>query len=97
MFAWNDIQSYPMGVTGHYRQYLYAAISKDNGKSWTRSKRVGPLEEPDRPGSRGDYPYLCQASDGSVVLYYTRFGLRPDASYEKQHNELVRLDPAWWE
>ena len=97
MFAWNDIESYPMGVTGHFRQYLYAAVSKDNGKSWGRAKRVGPLEEPDRPGSRGDYPFLCQAADGSVLLYYTRFGLRPNSSYEKQHNELVRLDPAWWE
>lgn len=97
MFAWNDIQAYPMGVTGHYRQYLYAAISKDNGKSWSRSKRVGPLEQPDRPASRGDYPFLCQTADGSVLLYYTRFGLRPYSTYEKQHNELVRLDPAWWE
>ncbi|MEO7651041.1 MAG: sialidase family protein [Bryobacteraceae bacterium] len=97
MLAWNDIQAYPMGVTGHYRQYLYAAVSKDNGKTWTKSKRVGPLEEPDRPGSRGDYPFLCQAADGSVLLYYTRFGLRPNSTYEKQHNEFVRLDPTWWD
>lgn len=97
LLAWNDIQSYPMGVTGHFRQYLYAAMSKDNGKTWTASKRVGPLEKPDGPGSRGDYPYLCQTADGSVLLFYTRFGLRPAASYERQHNELVRLDPAWWE
>lgn len=96
LLAWNDIQAYPMGVTGHFRQYLYAAISKDNGKTWTASKRVGPLEEPDRPGSRGDYPFLCETTNGAVLLYYTRFGLRTGSSYEKQHNELVRLDPQWW-
>lgn len=97
MMVWNDIQAYPNGVTGHFRQYLYGAVSKDNGSTWSRSKRVGPLEQPDRAGSRGDYPFLCQTSDGSVLLYYTRFGLRSGASYEKQHNELVRLDPSWWE
>ncbi|MBL8216977.1 MAG: exo-alpha-sialidase [Bryobacterales bacterium] len=96
LLVWNDIQAYPNGVTGHYRQYLYGALSRDNGKTWTASKRVGPLEQPDAPRSRGDYPMLCEAADGSVLLYYTRFGLRPAASYVDQHNELVRLDPSWW-
>ena len=93
--CWNDIASYPNGVSGHFRQYLYAAVSTDNGATWSKSRRVAPLQSPENPGSRGDYPYLCETTDGTVLLYYTRFGLRPDASYQKQHNELVRLDPAW--
>jgi hypothetical protein len=97
LLVWNDIQAYPDGVTGHYRQYLYGAVSRDNGRTWTGSKRVGPLDQPDLPKSRGDYPMLCEASDGSVLLYYTRFGLRPSASYIDQHNELVRLDPSWFQ
>jgi len=95
VMCWNDIQSYPNGVSGHFRQHLYAAISSDNGASWSKPRRVAPLQSPENPGSRGDYPYLCETVDGSVLLYYTRFGLRPGASYEKQHNELVRLDPSW--
>ncbi|MCC6590251.1 MAG: exo-alpha-sialidase [Bryobacterales bacterium] len=96
LLVWNDIQSYPNGVTGNYRQYLYGSVSRDNGKTWSPSKRVGPLDQPDLPKSRGDYPMLCEAADGSVLLYYTRFGLRPAASYVDQHNELVRLHPAWF-
>lgn len=95
--AWNDIQSYPRGVSGHFRQYLYAARSKDNGKTWSKPKFVAPQTEPHKDGSRGDYPFLCETSNGSVLLYYTRFGLKAGASYEKQHNELVRLDPSWFE
>ena len=95
VMCWNDIQSYPNGVSGHFRQHLYAAISNDNGATWSKSRRVAPLQSPENPGSRGDYPYLCETADGAVLLYYTRFGLRPGASYEKQHNELVRLDAAW--
>lgn len=95
VFVWNDLGSYPNGVTGHWRQYLYAAISKDDGRSWSPSKLVAPVIEPDRTGSRGDYPFLCQTADGNVLLYYTRFGLREGASYVRQHNELVRLDPDW--
>lgn len=95
LLCWNDIASYPNGITGHYRQYLYAAISADDGKTWTRSKLVAPLREAGKPGSRGDYPFLCQAKDGSVILFYTRFGIRPDATYANQHNELVRIDPEW--
>ena len=70
------------GVAGHFRQYLYAAISADNGNTWSKPKFVAPQNSPDKPGSRGDYPFLCEAADGSVLLYYTRFGLRPGASYE---------------
>jgi len=95
LMCWNDIQSYPNGVSGHYRQYLYAAVSSDNGATWSKSRKVAPLQLPENPGSRGDYPFLCEAADGSVLLYYTRFGLRPGASYQKQHNELVRLDVSW--
>lgn len=95
VFCWNDIASYPNGVSGHFRQYLYAAISKDNGRTWSKSKRVAPLVGADNPGSRGDYPFLCETKDNSIILFYTRFGMRPDATYEKQHNELVRLDPNW--
>jgi hypothetical protein len=95
LFCWNDIASYPKGVAGHYRQYLYAALSKDNGKTWSKSRLVAPLDYADNQGSRGDYPFLCETKDHSVVLFYTRFGLRPGASYEKQHNELVHLDPAY--
>jgi len=97
LLVWNDIQSYPKGVAGHFRQYLYGAKSKDNGQTWSKPKFVGPLTEPDKAGSRGDYPFLCETSGGAVLLYYTRFGLRAGASYEKQHNELVRLDPSWFE
>lgn len=95
LFVWNDLASYPGGVTGHWRQYLYAAISADDGKNWSPSKFAGPVIEPHRTGSRGDYPFLCQTADGKVLLYYTRFGLREGASYLRQHNELVRLDPDW--
>ncbi len=95
LMCWNDIQSYPNGVSGHFRQHLYAALSSDNGATWSKPRRVAPLQSPENPGSRGDYPYLCETADGSVLLYYTRFGLRPGASYEKQHNELVRLDASW--
>lgn len=95
IFCWNDIASYPNGITGHYRQYLYAAISRDDGKTWTKPKLVAPLREADKAGSRGDYPFLCEAKDKTVVLYYTRFGVRADATYRNQHNELVRIDPEW--
>ena len=95
LFVWNDIASYPNGVSGHWRQYLYAAISSDEGRTWSPSKRVGPLVEPDLPGSRGDYPFLCETPEKSVLLYYTRFGLKEDANYVNQHNELVRIDANW--
>lgn len=95
LFVWNDLASYPNGVTGHWRQYLYAAVSNDDGKNWSKSRFVAPVVEPHRAGSRGDYPFLCETGDGAVLLYYTRFGLKEGASYQRQHNELVRLDPSW--
>lgn len=95
LMVWNDIASYPNGVTGHWRQYFYAAISKDDGKTWTKSTLVAPVIEPHRTGSRGDYPFLCETKGGKVLLYYTRFGLREGATYARQHNELVRIDPDW--
>ncbi len=95
MLVWNDISSYPNGVTGNYRQYLYAALSVDDGKSWTRSKRVGPLEEPDKANSRADYPFLCETAGHDVLLTYYRFGYRDGTTYEHPYAELIRIDPKW--
>lgn len=93
LLVWNDVSQYP--ITGHWRQYLYAALSRDEGKTWSASKRVGPLVEPDTAASRGDYPYLCEAADKTVLLIYSRFGSRPGATYEHPHMELIRIDPKW--
>ena len=93
LLVWNDVSQYP--ITGSWRQYLYAALSNDEGKTWSPSKRVAPLVEADSPASRGDYPFLCEAEDKTVLLIYSRFGFKPDASYEYPHMELVRLDPKW--
>jgi len=93
LLVWNDVSQYP--VTGNWRQYLYAALSRDEGRTWSPSKRVGPLLDADTPASRGDYPYLCEAADKTVLLIYSRFGSRPGATYEHPHMELIRLDPEW--
>ncbi len=93
LLVWNDVSQYP--VTGNWRQYLYAALSRDDGRTWSPSKRVGPLVDADTPASRGDYPYLCEAADKTVLLIYSRFGYRPEATYEHPHMELIRLDPEW--
>jgi hypothetical protein len=95
VLVWNDIMSYPNGVTGHYRQYLYAALSGDDGKTWTKPQRVGPLDQADKEKSRGDYPYLCETTSGKLLLTYYRFGLGEKASYEYPYLELVRIDPDW--
>jgi hypothetical protein len=95
ILVWNDISSYPNGVTGNYRQYLYAAVSVDDGKTWNRSRRVGPVEEPDKANSRADYPFLCETADHKVLLTYYRFGYRDGTSYEHPYTELIRIDPVW--
>ena len=95
MLVWNDLMSYPNGVTGNYRQYLYAAVSKDDGKTWSKSKLVAPLDQPDKEKSRADYPFLCETRNGDVLLTYYRFGLLEKASYEHPYLELVRIDPGW--
>ena len=95
LLVWNDVSQYP--VTGNWRQYLYAALSGNEGKTWSSSKRVGPLVDADVLASRGDYPFLCEAADKSVLLIYSRFGYRPGATYEHPHLELIRLDPEWIE
>ncbi len=95
LLVWNDIASYPNGVTGHYRQYLYGAISADDGKTWSRSKLVAPLAEPDKQGSRADYPFLCETKDHSVLLTYYRFGYREGSTYDRPYSELIRIDPNW--
>jgi predicted neuraminidase len=93
LLVWNDVSQYP--ITGNWRQYLYGALSSDEGRTWSASKRVGPLVDPDTAASRGDYPFLCEAADKSVLLIYSRFGARPGATYEHPHMELIRLDPEW--
>ncbi len=95
LLVWNDIASYPNGVTGNYRQYLYGAISTDDGKTWSRSKLVAPLAEPEKQGSRADYPFLCETADHRVLLTYYRFGYREGSSYERPYSELIRIDPNW--
>ena len=95
IFIWNDLASYPNGVTGHYRQYLYGAISGDDGKTWSKPKRVAPLADPDRPNSRADYPFLCETNGKDVLLSYYRFGYREGSTYEAPYTELLHIDPNW--
>ena len=41
------------------------------------------------------YPFLCENSDGSVLILYYRVGADPDQSWWTPSIEVLRLDPDW--
>lgn len=87
----NSCQRFPYGNGG--RHVLHAAISKDEGKTWTAFREV--LRDPQQaygPPPTGDngvsYPYLTLSSDGRVI-----FSLWVDGTANGRN--LYRLDPQW--
>lgn len=89
MLLWNNCQRFPYAYGG--RQVLHAAISEDDGKTWTGYREV--LKDPKRaepPPPGGDfgtaYPFPATAFDGEVLIR---------SGQGKGRTALVSLDPKW--
>ncbi len=92
MLSWNDWDNYPGGrVLGAGRQYLHVAISSDDGKTWSPSKLIAGPSTPDPGNANMRYPFLCQISDGFVLLRYHRI----ERSIGVSRRDLLRIDPDW--
>ncbi|MFN0172823.1 MAG: exo-alpha-sialidase [Bryobacteraceae bacterium] len=89
VLVWNNCLRYPYAYGG--RQVLHAAISEDEGKTWTGYREV--LKDPKRhepPPTGGDfgtaYPFPTTVFDGEVIIR---------SGQGKGRNALVALDPKW--
>lgn len=89
VLLWNNCQRFPYAYGG--RQVLHAALSEDEGKSWTGYREV--LKDPKRaepPPPGGDfgtaYPFPATAFDGEVLIR---------SGQGKGRTALVSLDPKW--
>ena len=92
MLSWNDWGNYPGGrVLGAGRQYLHVAISSDDGKTWSPSKLIAGPSTPVPGNANMRYPFLCQTSDGFVLLRYHRIA----RSIGVSQRDLLRIDPDW--
>jgi hypothetical protein len=91
--VWNNCEMPPRsnkaGVYGG-RDALHAAISDDEGKTWTGFREVyrDPFrnDTPPRRGDRGTaYPGVVAAKDGTIVL----------VSGQGNRRAMIRVDPNW--
>lgn len=86
----NDCRRFPYALGG--RHVLQAAISADEGRTWTYRELVRDPQQAFGPPPGGDngvsYPYLTQARDGRVV-----YSLWVDGTQTGRN--LYRFDPAW--
>lgn len=92
VLSWNDWANYPGGeIHRSGRQYLHAAISDDDGTSWSASKLIAKPSTKEPRNAHMRYPFLCEAGDGSILLRYHRI----ERSIDVDRRDLLRIDPAW--
>ena len=94
---WNNLYGEPMKESGasYARQILFGAISENEGQTWSAPRPVAQ-RNPDEPfRTQTTYPFLCQASDGAVVLIYHRVGAKEGRDWYNPIRELLRVDPDW--
>jgi hypothetical protein len=93
---WNNLYGEPFrdGVS-YARQILSAAISTDDGQTWSVPKTVARRAEDEPFRAQTTYPFLCQAPDGHIVLMYHRVYAREGRDWMHPIRELVRVDPDW--
>ena len=94
LMSWNDLARYP-SRHDQMRQYLHVALSPDDGATWTPSVEIARREPGQLPDTQVSYPFLCENSDGSVLILYYRVGADPDQSWWTPSIEVLRLDPDW--
>jgi len=97
VLVWNNLYGEPFGAPGisYARQALHAAVSADDGQTWSRPIVVAG-RRPDEPlKTQTTYPFLCQAPDGAIVLVYHRVYAQPGRDWSAPIRELVRVDPTW--
>lgn len=94
LLAWNNLYGPPFhqGTISYDRHALHAAISLDDGQTWSPSKQVAQLN----PGElHVTYPFFCQASEGTVLLLHHRIHLQQGRDWHHPIRNLLRLDPDW--
>ena len=92
VLCWNDWSSYPGGkIFRNGRQYLFIAVSQDDGKTWSPSKMVARPRSKEVGNAQMRYPFLCETADGFILLRFHRI----EASLNLRERELLRLDPDW--
>jgi hypothetical protein len=97
VLSWNNLYGEPFRGEGisYARQQLHAAISTDEGQTWSVPKVIAQ-KAPDEPlKTQTTYPYLCEAPDGKIVVVYHRVYSRPGNDWKNTIHELVRVDPNW--
>jgi hypothetical protein len=97
VLAWNNLYGEPFreGAISYARQQLHAAISADNGQTWSTPKVIAQVAPGDLPQAQTTYPFLCQAPDSAIVLLYHRVHARPGRDWHHPIRELVRIAPDW--
>ena len=95
VLCWNDLSQYPDGIGGSKRQFLHVAISADDGKTFSPSREIARRRTQDLPDTNVAYPFLCQAPDGHLLVFYYRVGSAEGVTWWAPIAELVRLDPDW--
>ena len=92
VLSWNDWANYPGGeIHRSGRQYLHAAISDDDGTTWSASKLIAKPSTKEPRNAHMRYPFLCETGDGSILLRYHRI----ERSIDVNRRDLLRIDPAW--
>jgi hypothetical protein len=92
---WNNLYGEPFDLGASYRRHtLHAAISDDEGQTWSPPKVIAQRRPEDSSDSQTTYPFPCQASDGAVLVFYARTYRCPGGEWHDAC-ELVRVDPDW--
>jgi hypothetical protein len=97
VLIWNNLYGEPFweGNVSYARQMLHAAISADDGQTWSVPKVVARIAPDEPPDAQTKYPFLCQAPDGMIVLVYYHVHARTGSNEHPHRCELVRIDPDW--
>ena len=97
VLIWNNIYGEPFrhGHISYARHTLHGAISNDEAQTWSPPKVVGQRRPDEGISTMLRYPFLCQASDGAVVLSHDRTSIPPDSEERTFSQELWRIDPEW--
>ncbi len=93
---WNNLYGEPFrdGIS-YARQILSAAISANDGQTWSVPKTIAHRAEDEPFRAQTSYPFLCQAPDGQIVLMYHRVYAREGRDWMHPIREIVRVDPDW--
>ena len=95
VLCWNDTSQYPVGIDSNQRQFLHLAISDDDGETFSRSKEIARRREGDRKETGVNYPFLCQAPDGRILVLYYRVGSAEGVTWWNPIIEVLRIRPDW--